>query len=81
MIAVSTSAIPSRTRDGIVCSPTPGSSITIVPTRAKASRNAAASAGKNEMSIRIRLTADDAGSDPQHLGVEFLGHEWQGNQQ
>jgi len=46
--------MPSRTRDGIVCSPTPGSSITIAPTRAKARRNAAASAGKNEMSIRIR---------------------------
>ncbi len=51
----------------------PGSSMTMVPTRAKVSRNAAASAGRKEMSTRIRgLPADDAGGDSQHLGVQFF---------
>src|SRR5690349_23090356 len=46
-----------RTRIGSVVSPTPGSSITIAPTRPKVSRKAAASAGRKEMSMRIRLLA------------------------
>src|SRR5476649_100892 len=81
-MAVSTSAMVSRTRDGTVISPTPGSSMTMVPTRANASRNAAASAGRNEISICITgLTADDAGGDPQHFGVQLFGHERQCDQQ
>ena len=52
-MAVSTSAIVSRTRDGIFISPMPGISITIVPTRAKVRRNAAISTGRTEMSIFI----------------------------
>jgi hypothetical protein len=48
--AVSTSAMVSRTRGDTVISPSPGSSMTMVPTRAKLSRNAAASTGRNETS-------------------------------
>src|SRR5665647_2996183 len=80
-MAVSTNAMVSRTRDGTLISPTPGSSMTMVPMRANVSMNAAASAGRNETSMRMRLTADDAGGDPQHLGVQFLGHERQRDQQ
>src|SRR5262245_11738074 len=83
-MAVSTSAIARRTRDGTLSSPMPGKSMTMAPTRAKVSRNAVASAGRNEMSMRIlccRLAADDACRDPQHFSVQFLGHERQGDEQ
>src|SRR5262249_24477541 len=84
-IAVSISAMVSRTRDGMFCSPTPGSSMTMVPMRAKVSRKAAATAGRKEMSTFIGRyavsPADDAGGKPQHLGVQLLGHERQGDQQ
>ncbi|GLH79670.1 hypothetical protein SSBR45G_45790 [Bradyrhizobium sp. SSBR45G] len=40
-------------RTGMLTSPSPGSSITIAPMRAKASMNTAAKAGRNEMSMRI----------------------------
>src|SRR5665647_2846827 len=81
-MAVSTSAIVSRTRAGTLISPMPGSSMTMAPTRANVSRNAAASSGRNEISACIRrLPADDAGGDPQHFGVQFLGHERQRDQQ
>ncbi len=52
-MAVSARAIVRRTRDGTLNSPTPGNSITMAPTRANVSMKAVASAGKNEMSIRI----------------------------
>ena len=45
----------SRTRAGTVSSPRPGSSMTMVPMRAKVSRKAAASAGRNETSMRMRI--------------------------
>src|ERR1039458_8351842 len=81
-MAVSTSAMVRRTREGKFNSPTPGSSMTMVPTRANVSRNAAASTGRNETSTRIMgLTAGDAGGDPQHLRVQPLGHERQRDQQ
>src|SRR5476649_915909 len=81
-MAVSTSAMVRRTREGKFNSPTPGSSMTMVPTRANVSRNAAASTGRNETSTFIYfLTAGDAGSDPQHLRVQPLGHERQRDQQ
>src|SRR5208283_3895681 len=81
-MAVSTSAMVSRTREGKFNSPTPGSSITMVPTRANVSRNAAASTGRNETSTRLMaLSADDAGGDPQHLRVQPFGHERQRDQQ
>jgi hypothetical protein len=71
-----------RTRDGTLNSPTPGSSMTMAPTRAKVSRNAVARAGRNEMSIRmVVLAADDARDDPHHLGMHFLRHERQSDQQ
>ncbi len=41
----------SRTRTGTLSSPSPGSSITMVPMRANTSMKVAASAGRNEMSI------------------------------
>ena len=44
----------SRTRTGTLSSPTPGSSITMVPMRANTSMKAAANAGRNEMSMRMR---------------------------
>ncbi len=56
---MSTSAIVSRIRAGMFCSPTPGSSITMVPMRAKVSRKAAASAGRKEMSICIDVLAQE----------------------
>jgi hypothetical protein len=49
--AASTSAIASRTRTGTLSSPTPGSSITMVPIRANTSMKVAASAGRKEISI------------------------------
>jgi hypothetical protein len=52
-MAVSTSAMVSRTLAGRFNSPTPGISMTMVPTRAKVKRNAAASSGRNETSTRI----------------------------
>jgi hypothetical protein len=42
-----------RTRDGTLNSPTPGRSMTMAPTRANVRRNAVATAGRNEISIRI----------------------------
>ena len=53
MISVSKSAIESLIRVGMLTSPNPGSSITIAPMRAKTSMNAAASAGRTEMSTRM----------------------------
>ena len=47
----------SRMRAGTFISPRPGSSITMVPTRANISMKAAASAGRNEMSMRMRQLA------------------------
>ncbi len=43
----------SRTRDGTVISPSPGSSITMIPMRANTSMKVAANAGRNEISIRM----------------------------
>src|SRR5215470_269499 len=48
------SAMLSRTRDGTVISPSPGSSITMMPMRANTSMKVAANAGRNEISIRMR---------------------------
>src|SRR5271169_6301434 len=53
MISVNRSAIASLIRTGMLASPSPGNSITIAPTRANTSMKAAASAGSNEISIRI----------------------------
>ncbi len=52
---VRTSASVSRTRDDTVSSPSPGSSISMVPMREKHSMNAAAKAGRNETSIFIAM--------------------------
>jgi hypothetical protein len=51
--AAITSATVILTRTVTVSSPNPGSSITMVPMRANTSRNAAASAGRREMSMRM----------------------------
>ena len=50
---VRTSASVSRTRGDTVSSPSPGSSMTIVPMRAKHSMKAAANVGRKETSIFI----------------------------
>src|SRR5215470_1990477 len=80
-----------RTRTGTLSSPTPGNNISIVPTRANTSRNAAASAGRNETSIRMRwfrgwnakrhvLACHDSRRQPHDVAVQHIGHEWQGEQ-
>ena len=56
MISVSSSAIASLMRTGMLLSPNPGNSITIVPTRANTSMKVAARAGSKEMSTRIHRT-------------------------
>src|SRR3978361_1453615 len=53
MISVSASAIASLMRTGMLVSPNPGNSITIAPMRANTSMKAAASAGSNEISMRM----------------------------
>src|SRR5262245_35157963 len=83
-MAVSTSAIARRTRDGTLSSPMPGKSMTMAATRAKVIRNVVDSAGRYQMSIRIlcfRLAADYGFRDPQHFSEQFLGHERQGDEQ
>src|ERR1700749_5146942 len=78
-------ALVSRIRAERFCSPSPGSSISMVPMRAKTKRKAAASAGKKETSIRtataIRSTADDARGEAQEIAVQRVGHERQRAQQ
>src|SRR5690348_14329183 len=76
-MAVSTSATARRTRDGTVISPTPGRSMTMVPTRAKVKRKAAVIAGRKETSICMKLAGGDAGRDAQHLRMQLFGHERQ----
>src|SRR3954449_3542398 len=53
MISVSTTAIASLIRTGMLDSPNPGNSITMAPMRANTSMKVAASAGSSEISIRI----------------------------
>ena len=53
--AASSSATVRRMRTGTLSSPRPGSSITIVPMRANSSMKAAAYAGRNERSTRMRV--------------------------
>src|SRR6185312_12061650 len=72
----------SRTRVGRFSSPMPGSSITIVPMRANTSMNAAARAGRNEMSMCMKsAAAGDAGGDADHFGLQLFRHERQRDQQ
>src|SRR4029079_18749648 len=53
MINVSTTAMASLMRTGILDSPNPGNSMTIAPMRANTSMKVAASAGSSEISTRI----------------------------
>src|SRR6185312_9443258 len=78
------SAMVSRMRAERFCSPRPGSSISMVPMRANTNKKAAASAGRNETSIRtapIRSAADDTRGDAHEIGVQCVGHERQRDQQ
>src|SRR5215467_5965154 len=80
MISVSRSAVASFTRTGMLDSPSPGSSITIAPTRANTSMKAAARAGSREISRRMAQfasTADDSRRYPQHVTVQRIRHEGQ----
>src|ERR1700752_307880 len=86
MISVSSSAIASLMLTGILVSPNPGNSITIAPMRANTSMKAAASAGSNEISMRIieqhcASAADDSRRDPHHVALQRVGHERQRQQQ
>src|SRR6266436_562869 len=84
MISVNISAIDSLMRTGMLASPRPGISITMAPMRPNASMNAAASAGRKEMSMRMAYpasTADDSRRYPHHVGVERVRHERQRQQQ
>src|SRR5712691_7661881 len=85
MTSVSTSAIDSLMRTGMLLSPRPGISITMAPMRANASMKAAASAGRKEMSMRMSYifasSADDSRRDPHHVGVQRVRHERQRQQQ
>src|SRR5215510_2948897 len=71
----------SRTREGTLISPSPGSSITMMPMRANTSMKVAASAGRNEMSIRMRASPRrDPRRQPDHVGLQMVGHERQCDQ-
>src|SRR6202165_2708892 len=78
------SATPSRMRGGTLSSPRPGSNISMVPMRANTKRNAAASAGRKEMSTLIpgspRSPRHDPGHDPCPVGGHRVGHERQRDQ-
>src|SRR5215213_640697 len=82
-MAVKTSATVRRTRIGTLSSPKPGSSMTMVPMRAKTSMKAAASAGRKEISSRMlaRSTArDDAGREAGDITLQDVRHEGQRHQ-
>src|SRR5579871_2255789 len=78
------SAMVSRMRAERFCSPKPGSSISMVPMRANTSRKAAASAGRNEISMRtagkIRSAAGDMRGNAQKIAAQRVGHERQRDQ-
>src|SRR5215469_14119561 len=80
----SASAAERRIRGGILSSPRPGNSISMAPMRANIRRYAAASAGRNDISIVIaavsRSARRDPGHDPRHMGGHRIGHERQGEQ-
>jgi len=53
MTSVSSNAIASLMRTGMLLSPNPGSNITIAPMRANTSMKVAASTGNSEISTRM----------------------------
>src|SRR5579862_3551620 len=79
------SAMVSLMRAERFCSPSPGSSISMVPMRANTSIKAAASAGRKETSIRtapeFRSAAGNMRRHAQEIAVQRVGHERQRDQQ
>src|ERR1700678_3525838 len=76
------SAAERRMRGGMLSSPSPGNSISMAPMRANIRMYAAASAGRNEMSIVIARPSarHDVGDHPRHFGGHLVGHERQRDQ-
>ena len=84
MISVSSSAIASLMRTGMLLSPNPGNSITMAPTRANTSMKVAARAGSSDMSTRMLIYNASAAYDsrryPHHVAVQRIRHERQRQQ-
>src|SRR5512140_2918271 len=85
MMSVSSNAIASLIRTGILVSPSPGNSITMAPMRTNTNMKAAESAGSRETSMRMfahtASTAYDSRRYPHHFGVQRIRHERQCEQQ